>query len=265
MAVSDSGASLSHIGVVKFLTLHCSISIARAIVSDPEILLLDEATSALDTTSEAIVQDALDRASEGRTTVTIAHRLSTIKNAHQIIVMSEGRQLESAMSAGGKRAHDILLENPDGAYSKLVSAQKLREQQDKEAAQADESDEEANAEPQELDEKALRAQAENEKPMFEQLKRTGTGRSAASEALSAKHRADVEAGRVDPKEHSFPYLFLRMLRINRDQAWLYVVGFAASVGVGAVYPVFAIGKSSLLRSSITADMLASSSPPSDPT
>jgi ATP-binding cassette subfamily B (MDR/TAP) protein 1 len=55
------------------------VAIARAIVSDPKILLLDEATSALDTMSEGVVQDALDKASAGRTTITIAHRLSTIK------------------------------------------------------------------------------------------------------------------------------------------------------------------------------------------
>ena len=60
------------------------IAIARAIVGDPHILLLDEATSALDTASEAIVQDALEKASVGRTTITIAHRLSTIKDADQV-------------------------------------------------------------------------------------------------------------------------------------------------------------------------------------
>jgi ATP-binding cassette subfamily B (MDR/TAP) protein 1 len=71
------------------------IAIARAIVSDPKVLLLDEATSALDTQSEGIVQNALDKAAAGRTTITIAHRLSTIKDADQIYVMGDGMYVVS--------------------------------------------------------------------------------------------------------------------------------------------------------------------------
>ncbi len=71
------------------------IAIARAIVSDPRILLLDEATSALDTQSEGVVQNALDKASAGRTTIAIAHRLSTIKDADQIYVMGGAVLLEA--------------------------------------------------------------------------------------------------------------------------------------------------------------------------
>jgi ABC-type multidrug transport system fused ATPase/permease subunit len=70
------------------------IAIARALIKDPSVLLLDEATSALDTTSERLVQEALDKAAADRTTVVIAHRLSTIKNADKIVVMSKGEIVE---------------------------------------------------------------------------------------------------------------------------------------------------------------------------
>lgn len=71
------------------------IAIARALIKDPKILILDEATSALDESSQEVVQQALDRAMEGRTSIVIAHRLSTIRNCQTIFVLQDGKIVES--------------------------------------------------------------------------------------------------------------------------------------------------------------------------
>lgn len=92
------------------------VAIARAIVRQPRILLLDEATSALDAVSERVVQDALDTAASGRTTVAVAHRLSTVKDADVIAVVSRGKIMEVG-------THDQLLRIPDGEYANLVKNQ----------------------------------------------------------------------------------------------------------------------------------------------
>ena len=70
------------------------IAIARALIRNPRVLILDEATSALDVASEEVVQTALDRLMEGRTTFIVAHRLSTIRNADRVIVLEDGRIVE---------------------------------------------------------------------------------------------------------------------------------------------------------------------------
>ena len=94
------------------------IAIARALIKDPKILILDEATSALDEKSQEIVQQALDRAMEGRTSIVIAHRLSTIRNCDWLFVLHKGQVVEQG-------TYDNLSANPNSHFYKLKSGMEM--------------------------------------------------------------------------------------------------------------------------------------------
>ncbi|KAH7010961.1 ABC transporter [Macrophomina phaseolina] len=109
--VGDGGAKLS--GGQKQ-----RLAIARSIIKRPRIIILDEATSAIDAKSERVVQAALGRVTQNRTTITITHRLSTIKKADHIVVLQNGKAVEQG-------THQSLTADPSGVYSALVRAQSL--------------------------------------------------------------------------------------------------------------------------------------------
>ncbi|MDP2204695.1 MAG: ABC transporter ATP-binding protein [Alphaproteobacteria bacterium] len=94
------------------------VAIARAILSDAPILIMDEATSSLDSISEHYIQQALDRLTEGRTTITIAHRMSTIQKADRILVFDQGRIIEQG-------DHATLMSSPHSRYKALYDMQAL--------------------------------------------------------------------------------------------------------------------------------------------
>lgn len=107
--VSERGSNLS-VGQRQL------ISFVRALVFDPDILILDEATSSIDTESEAVIQYAIEKLIDKRTSIIIAHRLSTIQHAHHILVLSHGKIIEQGN-------HETLLEKEDGHYRELYEMQ----------------------------------------------------------------------------------------------------------------------------------------------
>lgn len=92
------------------------LTIARALLKNPDIMIFDEATSALDSESEILVQEAIERLMKNRTTIVVAHRLSTIRNASKIIVIDRGKIIQS-----GK--HEVLITESNGLYKKLYELQ----------------------------------------------------------------------------------------------------------------------------------------------
>jgi ATP-binding cassette subfamily B (MDR/TAP) protein 1 len=193
------------------------IAIARAIIKKPPILILDEATSAIDVRTEKIVQAALDRASQGRTTIVIAHRLSTIKKANKIIVLRKGQVMEEG-------THSELLKDEDGIYSSLVRAQNITM-----GAEEDRSDEEDSE--------------EERLQLIKTMSLTGTGRGADHDGIMTQD--GLLAG----------YTKMGFLRsfgtILGEQKFLwpqYVVAILSCCAAGAVFPLQAYMFAQLINS-----------------
>ncbi|WVZ75065.1 hypothetical protein U9M48_023157 [Paspalum notatum var. saurae] len=188
------------------------IAIARAIVKSPKILLLDEATSALDTESERIVQEALDLASIGRTTIVVAHRLSTIRNANTIAVVQSGEVKEQG-------SHDDLIANENGLYSTLVRLQKS----------------EGSGQANEISGIGTMSDAIGQSNRHSMSKRfSWTRRSSSARSVGdAGHD-----GNTEKPSHSAPS-FKRLLMLNAPEWKQALMGSFGAVLFGSIQPVYA--------------------------
>ncbi|KAM7267398.1 hypothetical protein ACFE04_009564 [Oxalis oulophora] len=189
------------------------IAIARAIIRAPQILLLDEATSALDSESESIVQDALDRATVGRTTIAIAHRLSTIRNADFIAVVQNGAVMELG-------SHEELIQNENGLYTSLVNLQKLEKTNQKIKALPEDSS---------IPSKFI---AHNTRS-----RRISRSSSALSRASSDGADSYIERNvSLEDQNLSVPS-FTRLLALNAPEWKQAMLGYLGGIFHGAVQPV----------------------------
>ncbi|XP_055661392.1 ATP-dependent translocase ABCB1 isoform X2 [Falco peregrinus] len=209
--VGDRGAQLS--GGQKQ-----RIAIARALVRNPKILLLDEATSALDTESESVVQAALDKAREGRTTVVVAHRLSTVRNADLIAVFEGGVITEQGN-------HFKLLERK-GIYYKLVNMQAIE-------AEVPLSEKDQNA----LSAKTSESESEFEESLTKGLRRRSTRRSMKKPGAQNDDPGEKTSS-LD--EELPPAPFLKIMKLNKTEWPYFVAGTFCAIINGALQPAFAI-------------------------
>ncbi|CAG9998253.1 unnamed protein product [Clonostachys byssicola] len=183
------------------------VAIARSIVSRPKILLLDEATSALDPQAEEIVQQALERASENRTTIAIAHKLKTICNADNIVVLSRGQIIEQ-----GK--HNELVAN-QSTYARLVKVQDLS------VAAHDHAEHEAKKDENDQEDQVEKAQS---------LARYNTAEADRLSSLQAKENFSAF------EQGTLIQTIARLVHTSWDLRWWYLVSLVTCTVGAAVYP-----------------------------
>ncbi|KAM0942670.1 putative ABC-type xenobiotic transporter [Dioscorea sansibarensis] len=195
------------------------IAIARALLKSPKILLLDEATSALDSESERIVQEALDKASLGRTSLVIAHRLSTIRNADLITVIQAGKVMETG-------THAELIQDENGLYSTLVHLQQ--------SSKTMKMMEEVNPSP-----SIYLRMSNNEDRNSQRMSRISSAKSLDS---NEPQEDQLEKPEVKPPVPSF-----RRLLLMNSREWKHAIIASISATIfGGVQPAYAYGIGSVI-------------------
>lgn len=204
------------------------IAIARAIIKSPRILLLDEATSALDSESERVVQEALDKAAIGRTTIIVAHRLSTIRNANLISVVKDGQIFESG-------SHEELIGDDSSLYASLVRLQ-----------QTESHDAATHHHHEDFSSPTISAADANNTSSrrLSHVSRSSSANSAAGPGRASLGGAD-QAGFMDEQKFPVPSL-RRLLALNAPEWRQACMGCGSAVLFGAVQPVYAFALGSVV-------------------
>ncbi|CAF4991842.1 unnamed protein product, partial [Rotaria sp. Silwood1] len=179
------------------------IALARALVKQPTVLLLDEATSALDNTTEKIVQEALDQACKGRTTIVIAHRLTAVQNAHRIYVLDNGYVIEQG-------THETLMSQEGSRYCEIMRAQ----QREKTENDIDEIT------------STIQMEDDDQKQISEHFRH------------SSHSKLDDE-NKVSSNTNRRP-VFLRLLLMNSPEWVIILIGCVACLIIGANQTIYAV-------------------------
>ncbi|XP_018426935.1 PREDICTED: multidrug resistance protein 1B-like [Nanorana parkeri] len=218
------------------------IAIARALARNPKILLLDEATSALDTQSESIVQNALDKARAGRTTIVIAHRLSTIRTADVIAGFHNGVVVEQG-------THDDLMKHK-GVYYSLVMLQSYDKKEEAEINDDTEEDD-VEDEGEMFEYEDIKGDDGDVAPDFQNhgnleiIGRDNLHRRSSSRKLRRSTKRKSKAKKNETKEEAvqedLPGFSLgKILALNKPEAGYIIIGVIAAAVSGGIYPTFAV-------------------------
>ncbi|KAK9275594.1 hypothetical protein L1049_022861 [Liquidambar formosana] len=181
------------------------IAIARAIIKNPAILLLDEATSALDSESETLVQNALDQASMGRTTLVVAHKLATVRNADLIAVIYDGCIIELG-------SHNDLINQKNGHYAKLAKLQRQFSSDDQE---------------------------QNYETRISSVTRSSAGRPSTTKSSPFNFASPLPDENPPTISHLTPS-FARLLALNSPEWKQGLIGSLTAIIFGAIQPFYAL-------------------------